>query len=573
MSREIVFRTEADMPPMPMSIGTTLTNKTGTWRYVRPVYLDRTAPCNQNCPAGEDIVAQMDLIRRKRYRQAWELLVRENPFPGVCGRVCPHPCERECNRIEVGGAVAIHLQERFLADRALQERWPLPTQSLTQDGRIAVVGAGPAGLACAYHLTLLGYRPLVFESAAEPGGMMRLIPEYRLPKRVLDAEIGALVDLGIAIRTSTRLGESLDYADLADYDAVFVAVGQSVSRSMGVPGEDAVGVIHGIDLLERLRAGQPVTVGSSVVVIGGGNTAVDAARSARRLGAEVTILYRRSRNEMPAIDEEIDEAVEEGVDIRFLTAPVEVLTTNGRARGLRCVRTVLGEPDESGRRRPLAVGGSEHDIIAETIIPALGQMADVGFMEGKLDLTRGRVACDAAARASLEGFFAGGDVATGAGNVAAAVGSGKRAALAIDRYLRGESSDDLPPVNEAVHAVHRDQDTTVVRLADLNLDYFEVEERSGEKHLAPGLRLASFREANLGFDEVSALREAERCMSCGTCNRCDTCLILCPDVAIRRLPDERGYEIDYDYCKGCGICAEECPRHAVSIQEEVQWTK
>jgi 2-oxoacid:acceptor oxidoreductase delta subunit (pyruvate/2-ketoisovalerate family) len=515
----------------------------------------------------------LDLIRQRKYREAWELLVRENPFPGVCGRVCPHPCESECNRIELGGAIAIHVQERFLADIAMEEDWPLPTASETRKGRIAIVGAGPAGLACAYQLVLRGYRPVVFEAGDAPGGMMRLIPDYRLPARVLNHEIDALVEMGVEVQTSTRLGQDLSYSDVKDYNAVLIAVGQSASRNLGVRGEEATGVLHGIQFLQQLRLGKRVKLGPRVAVIGGGNTAIDAARSARRLGSDVVIVYRRGRQEMPAIDEEIEEAIEEGVDVRYLTAPVEILTSKGRVKGLHCVKTALGDPDGTGRRRPLPVAGSEHDIEVETIILALGQMADLEFMTGELELERGRISCDRATRTVLQGVFAGGDVATGAGSVAAAVGSGKRAALAIDRYLQGEAVDSLMLVTEAVHAVQRDHDGMVVTLSDLNLDYFEAERRTEERRLAPALRVGSFRETNLGYGEESALREAERCMSCGTCNHCDTCLILCPDVSIRRSPEGDCYEVDYDYCKGCGICAEECPRSAISIQEEAQWKK
>ena len=575
MVREIVFKTEADMPPMPMSIGTTLVNKTGSWRYVRPVYVNRTAPCNHSCPAGEDIVVQLDLMRQGKYREAWELLVRENPFPGICGRVCPHPCESECNRTELGGAIAIHAQERFLADRAAGEGWLLPRPEPSRDGKVAIIGGGPAGLSCAYQLTLRGYQTVVFDAGAAPGGMMRLIPEYRLPAGVLEGEIDALAQLGIEIRTSSRLGENLSHSELDGYDAVFIAIGQSLSRDLGIPGEDASGVIRGIHFLDRLRRGEQVEIGPRVAVIGGGNTAVDAARSARRLGSQVFILYRRGREEMPAIEEEIVEAWEEGVAISYLTVPIAVLTEGGRVKGLRCVRTTLGEPDESGRRRPVPVADSEYDFEVDTVILALGQNAELEFLAGKVGTERGRIVIDQAARTSTAGVFSGGDVATGAGTVAAAVGSGKRAAIAIDLYLQGKSLEDLPSLSEAVHVLQRDRDDTVVGFSDLNLDYFEVEERSEERHVAPAVRVATFRETNLGYSEEVALREAERCLSCGTCNRCDTCLIFCPDVAIWRSTNNNKmyYEVNYDYCKGCGICAEECPRRAICIEEEAQWKK
>ena len=253
MAREITFKTAAHMPVLPVSIGTTLVNKTGSWRYIRPVYVDKTPPCNHACPAGEDIVVQLELMRQGKHRQAWELLARENPFPGICGRVCPHPCESECNRSELGGPIAIHAQERFLADRAAEEGWMLPKPDAPVEGRIAIIGAGPAGLSCAYQLTLMGYRAVIFDAAETPGGMMRLIPEYRLPAEVREREIAALLELGIEIQACRRLGKDLSYSDLDGYDALFIALGQSLSRDLGVPGEDAAGVIHGIPFLRRLH--------------------------------------------------------------------------------------------------------------------------------------------------------------------------------------------------------------------------------------------------------------------------------------------------------------------------------
>ncbi len=577
MTEEIVFESEADMPPLPMSLGTTLVNKTGSWRYIRPLYVDKTPPCNHICPAGEDIVGYLALVREGKYREAWELIKQENPFPGVCGRVCPHPCEAECNRRELGGAIAIHALERFLADYAASQRLSV-SASERRDAKIAVIGSGPAGLSCAYHLARRGYPVTVFEALPFAGGMMRVgIPEYRLPREVLDREIADIEALGVEIRTGMRLGDNLRLSDLEGYNAVFIAVGLQRSRKLNIPGEEAEGVIPGLEFLRRVNLGEGVEVGPKVAVIGGGNTAIDAARSALRLGAEVTILYRRSRAEMPAIEEEIEEALAEGVRIRYLAAPTKIFTENGRVSRLECIEMRLGEPDESGRRRPIPIEGSEFTIKVDTVIPALGQEADLSFLEAgswklkaescKLEVKRGRIAINKAGATTRPGIFAGGDVATPFGTVAHAIGSGKRAALAIDRYLRGESLEGFPPIDEAVHAFPKDVDPTVVRFEDLNLAYFDEVERTKQPQLAVEERVHSFAEVNLGFTEEEAIAEAERCFSCGTCNFCDTCLIFCPDVAISRL-DHRGYQVNYDYCKGCGVCAEECPRYAISVERE-----
>jgi len=601
MTEEIVFKTEADMPYLPMSLGTTLVNKTGSWRYIRPLYMDKTPPCNHHCPAGEDIVGYLALVREGKYREAWELIKQENPFPGVCGRVCPHPCESECNRQELGGAIAIHTLERFLAGYAMsseatrQRGNEAPLTRRSALGRVAVIGSGPAGLSCAYHLARRGYRVTVFEALPVAGGMMRIgIPEYRLPRAVLEREIADIEALGVEIKTGLRLGHNLKLADLlADYRALFIAVGLQRSRKLDIPGEDAQGVIHGLEFLKRVHLGDEVQVGPRVAVIGGGNTAIDAARTALRLGSEVTILYRRSRAEMPAIAEEIEEALGEGVNIHYLTAPVELLTENGRVKSMRCVNMELGAPDETGRRRPVPIAGSDYTLEVDTVIPAIAQELEdrswklaLSLAEGleacpepgrrvgdrRLEVGGGRIVINEAGATTAPPIFAGGDAATPFGTVAHAVGSGKRAALAIDQYLRGEELSGFPPLDEAVHAVPKDIDPTIVRFEDLNLAYFEELERTAQPQKPVEERVRGFEEVNLGFSEKDAQAEAERCFSCGTCNLCDTCFTFCPDVAIARL-NGAGYEVNYDYCKGCGVCAEECPRYAISIQEEILWKK
>jgi len=522
---------------------------------LRPRYVPRTPPCAGHCPGGTDIrgwittIAQAEAYGRtpeQAYALAWQIITDKNPFPAVCGRVCPHPCEDNCNRNAKEGAVAINALERFVGDFGIAKG--LRLQRLTDhrhDEPVAVVGAGPAGLSCAYQLARRGYPVVVFEAFAKPGGMLRYgIPRYRLPADVLDAEIQRILDLGVELRTSTAVGRDVSLDDLRrDYKAVFVGIGAHKGLTLGVPGEDASNVFTGTEFLNHVNSGEAVEVGAKVIVIGGGDTAIDAARVSKRLGAEVTILYRRTRAEMPAIKPEIEGALEEGVAIEFLAAPVEILRENGRATGMRCIRMDLGAPDKSGRPRPVPRPGSEFDVPATAIIAAISQEPDFAPLP-QLHEGRDWVKADEWGVTPIDGLFSGGDD-IGLGLVSIAVGQGRFAAEAIDARLRGARLEkpSMPPV---------------VSSDKMKLGWYKPADRHERGHVAVAERDLE-TEIEAGLAGADALEEAKRCMSCGLCMDCETCWMYCTNNAFVKLPKGEHYRIKLELCNGCKKCAEECP--------------
>jgi 2-oxoacid:acceptor oxidoreductase delta subunit (pyruvate/2-ketoisovalerate family) len=556
---------------------------------MRPVYRDKVPPCNEGCPAGENIERYMVLAAQGRFREAWETIMEENPLPGVCGRVCYHPCESVCNRKLYDEGLAINDMERAISDYGkppLEEIKKLPT---VHPERVAVVGAGPAGLACAYHMRRLGYDVTVFEAHSKAGGVLRLgIPEYRLPRDVLDLEIAQIEALGVKIETGCRVGVEMPFEVLqADYDVIFTATGVHVSRPMGVKGEDLDGVLSGLGFLKRVNTGEKVKIGRRVSVIGGGNTAMDVARTALRLGSEVTVLYRRTRAEMPAHPKEIDEAIEEGVEIKFLTAPLEVLgDSEGPVTGVRCQEMKLGEPDASGRRRPVPVEGSEFTVETDNVFSAIGEMPDFSFLPEAVKHDEWVVQIDAeTGAASSEKVFAGGDIIEIPHMVVTAIGSGKRSALAMHAKLRGE---DVRPIYERIEIGHKGslaanevinpsngdgylKSDHVVSIDDINTHYFKNASRNKMPHLSAEERRGNFKEVNLGVSPEVAMQEAARCFNCGICNGCDNCFVFCPDSTIHR--KDGNYWVNYDHCKGCGVCVQECPRSALSLEAEEKWRR
>ena len=520
---------------------------------LRPRYQEKTPPCISHCPNETNIrdwitmIAQAEAYERTKeevMELAWQSITDVNPFPAVCGRVCPHPCEANCNRKNKDGAVAINAMERYVGDFGISK--DLKLTKVTEDEhpeKIAVIGAGPAGLSCAYQLSRLGYPVTVFEAFSQPGGMLRYgIPKYRLPRNVLDAEIQKILDLGVELKCNYIIGKDATLDQLRkEYKAIFVGIGAHKGLTLGVPGEDASNVFTGTEFLNRANSGEDVQIGDKVVVIGGGDTAIDAARVSKRLGADVTIIYRRTRSEMPAIAPEIEGALEEGVAIEFLANPTEVIRNNGTATGLKCIRMELGEPDASGRPRPVPKAGSEFDIDATSIIAAISQEPDFAPVE---DLREGRdwIKTDEWGVTKSEGIYAGGDDVSLA-LVATAVYQGRLAAKAINAHLRGgdlAKPAELPKADKML------------------LDWYKELERHERKHL-PVEQRDMEAEIESGLTEEEAFEEAQRCMSCGMCMDCETCWMYCTNNCFIRLPKGEHYKIKMEVCNGCKKCAEACP--------------
>ena len=581
MSKQIQFKGASEMPEISISRGNMEWNKTGAWRTQRPFYEDKTPPCSAACPAGNDVVGFIQKISQEDFEGASNILHNENPFPGVCGRVCFHPCETKCNRGSYDEPIAIHSLERFVADYGARLSKKIEKISPRQEGRTAIIGSGPAGMSCAYHLARLGYQVTVFESLPVAGGLLRMgIPPYRLPRDVLDREISAIESLGVEIRTGVPIGEEIRIEDLKNYQAVFVATGAHLSRRLDIAGERGRGVFSGLDLLKRINFQKKAKIGDRVAIIGGGNTAIDVARSAVRLGKKATILYRRAKEEMPAFEEEVSEALEEGVKIRYLVNPIRIEQKDGLKR-LECVKMVLGEKDESGRRRPVPIPNSRVIIEADSVIIAAGEEIEVSCLPQEIGKREGIVLTQSDGRTTAEKIFAGGDLASNQRTVAHAIGSGKKAAVAIDAYLRGIDSEEAlrsiligngPSISVLRYLEPEENPRTphVVTFDELNLDYFEHARREGASKISPRERIKGFGEVTSTLTEEAALAEAGRCFSCGTCNECENCYVFCPDAAILRMGDAISHEVDYDFCKGCGICFTECPRRAISLKEEAR---
>ena len=562
--------------------GTSVNYKTGSWREFRPVFVAGIPPCREACPAGVDIARFLQEARHRQFDRAWHIIMEENPFPSICGRVCGHPCQEACNRKEFDEPLAINALERFVGDRGLKNMIRVSIPKAKTRETIAVVGSGPAGLSCAYHLRRLGYGVKVFEGAPLAGGMLRWgIPDYRLPQAILDGEIERLRRTGIGIETRFSLSKDFLAEGLKEFKAIFLALGAQKNLGLGIAGENFSGVLSGLDFLRGVKEGNPHHLGKRVTVVGGGNTAIDVARTALRLGSKATLVYRRTRGEMPALSGEVEEALKEGTSIEFLTSPVAITALAGRGLRLECVRNRMGKPGSDGRRTPVSIVGSNFFIESDTIVVAIGEVSDSHGLPQLLEWTEAGVAVDEWGGTGIPGVFAGGDLTAGPRTVSHAIGSGKKAALAIDAFVSGWDRDRaksvflgnrgglsmaqwINPPPAATHRINR-----VVTYEDLNCSYFEPRPRERMPQISDVARgVGSFDEVNLGFSEKTAIQEAERCFVCGTCSFCENCYTFCPDSTVWRKDQHEVFEIDYEFCKGCGICAHECPSHFIEMVRE-----
>jgi formate dehydrogenase (NADP+) beta subunit len=521
----------------------------GAVRRQRPVYVDLLPPCNVACPAGENIQAWLGLAQAGNYRAAWEALIRDNPMPAVHGRVCYHPCETGCNRRELDSAVSIHAVERFLGDLAMAQSWPMPVDKTAGGKRVLVVGAGPSGLSAAYHLTRLGHQVEIHEAGPLPGGMMHFgIPAYRLPRNDLMKEIGRIEQMGVRIVLNHKVENLLAEKEAGHFDAVFVAIGAQLGKHVDIPERDAAKVFTAVSLLHSVETGEIPRLGRRVIVYGAGNSAMDAARTAKRLGAEeALIIFIMDKSHMEARAFEAQEAADEGIKFRWLSSIREI-----DAHEIMVEEMQL---DGAGHIQPT---GKFQILRADSVVLALGQHAETAFLQNMPEIVRqadGTVVVGPDMMTGRPGIFAGGDMVPTERSVTVATGHGKKAAHYIDAWLRGEVY-----THPAKHPV--------IEFADLNLPIYADALRSSQHQLPIAQRERGFDEVVSGLSEKEALHEAKRCLSCGNCFECDNCFAACPEDAITKLGPNEGYEIKLDLCTGCGICVEQCPCHAMAMVPE-----
>ena len=531
-----------------LQVGTSLANLTGAWRTSRPVYVDRLPPCNHACPAGENIQGWLYHAESGDYEAAWRTLTTDNPMPAVMGRVCYHPCETACNRAKIDEAVGINSVERFLGDMAIRHGWRFAPPISESGKRVLVVGAGPSGLSAAYHLRRLGHAVEIHEAGPFAGGMMRFgIPKYRLPREVLDAEIERILDAGVTLKLNAKVDRIVDSMREGKFDAAFLAVGAHIGKRAYIPAGSAAKILDAVSLLRSMEGEDKPLLGRRVVVYGGGNTALDAARTAKRLGAEEAIIvYRRTRERMPAHDFEVEEALQEGIMMKWLS------TIKRMDEGRLTVEKM--RLDEKGFPQPT---GEFETLEADSLVLALGQDVDLSLLDGVpgLEIKDGVVQVGPNMMTGHAGIFAGGDMVPSERTVTVAVGHGKKAARNIDAWLRG----DMLAAKSAREIASYDK---------LNTWYYADAPKTVRPTLEIARRQSTFEEVQGGLDETNALYEARRCLSCGNCFECDNCYGVCPDNAVIKLGPGNRFKFNYDYCKGCGVCAAECPCGAIAMVPE-----
>ncbi len=528
--------------------GSSLANRTGSWRTFKPLYLDRLPPCNAACPAGENIQGWLFHAESGDYEAAWRALTENNPLPAIMGRVCYHPCQGACNRQNIDSSVGINAVERFLGDEAIKRGWAFPKPANKSGKRVLVVGAGPSGLSAAYHLARLGHEVEIHEAGPYAGGMMRFgIPQYRLPRDVLNAEVKRILDLGVVLRLDTKVSNIQDSMQAGQFDAAFLAVGAHIGKRAFIPAGDATKIVDAVSVLRSMEGEDKPMLGRRVVVYGGGNTAIDVARTVKRLGAsEAIIVYRRTREKAPAHDFEIEEALQEGVMVKWLS------TIKQAGEGEITIEKMA--LDDKGFPQPT---GEFETLAADSVVLALGQDVDLSLLDGLpgLELKDGTVQVNQNMMTGHPGIFAGGDMVPSERTVTVAVGHGKKAAHHIDAWLRGETYAP-PPKHE------------IASFDKLNPWYYTEAPHMVRPTLDIIRRQSTFEEVQGGLDENNALFEARRCLSCGNCFECDNCYGVCPDNAVIKLGPGKRFEFNYDYCKGCGVCAAECPCGAIKMMPE-----
>jgi len=532
-----------------LDVGSSLANKTGAWRTNRPLYVDRLPPCNHACPAGENIQGWLYHAESGDYEAAWRTLIEENPFPAIMGRVCYHPCETSCNRGKVDETVGINSVERFLGDEALKLGWKFAPPEAETGKRVLIVGAGPSGLSAAYHLRRLGHGVKIVEAGPLAGGMMRFgIPKYRLPRDVLDAEVRRILDLGVELELNTKVSNILETMREGRFDAAFLAVGAHIAKRAYIPAGEAARILDAVAVLRDMEGEEKPMLGRRVVVYGGGNTALDVARTAKRLGAtEAIIVYRRTREKMPAHDFEVEEALQEGVLIKWLST-IKNMADEGTLTVEKMALDATGFPQPTGEFETLE---------ADSLVLALGQDVDLSLLDGVpgLAIKDGTVQVARNMMTGHAGIFAGGDMVPSERTVTVGIGHGKKAARHIDAWLRGTEYKPAPK--------HE-----VATFDKMNTWYYSDAPKTVRPMLDLARRTSTFDEVVHGLDETNALFEARRCLSCGNCFECDNCYGVCPDNAVIKLGPGKRFQFNFDYCKGCGICVSECPCGAIKMVPE-----
>ncbi|MDR2724411.1 MAG: FAD-dependent oxidoreductase [Holosporaceae bacterium] len=525
-----------------LEAATSLSNKTGSWRTMRPEYIKMVPPCNSTCPVGENIQLWLSLAKTEKFQEAWEIITESNPFPAIMGRVCYHTCEKTCNREQFDGAVNINLLERSIGDMAIAQGWSFRKIAPCSEKKILIVGSGPSGLTAAYFLKILGYNVIVYESHLKPGGMMRYgVPKYRLPRRIIDAEIKRITDMGVKIICQKEIAKIR--TELDNFDVIYLAIGACKASKTDIEIKNTPHIFDAVDLFGKLEddfTNFP-PLGKKVLVYGGGNTAIDAARTALRLGAQdVKIIYRRTIRNMPSHETEINEALAEGIEILCLRT---INSIDGN-------KIFINKMNYDEKYDILSLSKETEILHADSVILAIGQSVDESILKGIDGIKiseKGVIETDKNMMTGVSGIFAGGDAVSGKRTVTSAIGQAKKAAKCIDAYLRG--TELIPNIRGEV-----------VNFKKLNTDYFNKNARVG---IAKSNDI-SFEEKDVSYSKNEIITEASRCFSCGNCFHCDNCYGYCPDNAIIKCPDGN-LEINYDYCKGCGICATECPCGAIKM--------